>query len=85
MTPVRFLSQAEEEMVEATDYYDAEADGLGNRFLDDVQHTLNLISGRPEIGTRVSGSLAPASGILERENWPLTMRSTRTRQTAARR
>jgi toxin ParE2 len=44
-------------MVEAADYYDAEAYGLGDRFLDDVQHTLNLISGRPEIGTKVSGSL----------------------------
>ncbi len=37
MIGYRFLTPAEEEMIEAALYYEGAARGLGNSFLDDVQ------------------------------------------------
>ncbi len=37
MIPYRFLHPAEDEMTEASQFYEAAASGLGSDFLDDVQ------------------------------------------------
>ncbi len=43
MIGYRFLSLAEEEMVEASNYYEAESEGLGREFLDDVRRVIDTI------------------------------------------
>ena len=40
MTSVIFLSQAEEEMLEASEYYEGQAPSLGREFLDEVRRTV---------------------------------------------
>ena len=40
MIPYRLLPPAEEEMIEAALFYEGEAAGLGDDFLDDVQHAM---------------------------------------------
>jgi len=49
----RFLEEAEEEMHEAAAFYDRRTDGLGDRFLDDIQACVDRISERPHIGRRI--------------------------------
>lgn len=50
MTRVVFLTPAEEEMLEAAEYYERQARGLGRGFLAEVQRTVASIVENPRIG-----------------------------------
>ena len=50
MIGYRFLFPAEEEMTEASIFYESASQGLGSDFLDDVQHAINMIRTQPLIG-----------------------------------
>ena len=49
----RFLEEAEEEMYEAAAFYEGRTDGLGDRFLADIQTCVERITERPHMGRRV--------------------------------
>jgi hypothetical protein len=53
MIGYRFLSPAEEEMVEASLFYDSAASGLGNDFLDYVQRWIARL-GLPRLFVKLS-------------------------------
>jgi len=57
MIDYRFLYPAEEEMTEASLFYEAASDGLGNDFLTDVQFGINRLRERPHLGHAVGGGL----------------------------
>jgi hypothetical protein len=53
MIGYRFLSPAEDEMTEASLFYDAASRGLGNDFLDDVQQAIDRLCEYPLAGEEV--------------------------------
>ncbi len=57
MIGYRFLSPAEEEMTEASLFYDAASSGLGNDFLDDVQQGIARLCEYPQAGEAVASVL----------------------------
>jgi hypothetical protein len=57
MIDYRFLLPAEEEMTEASQFYEAASTGLGTDFLDDVQRVLDAVRESPLLGAGVGGSL----------------------------
>ena len=57
MIDYRFLYPAEEEMVEASLFYEAASDGLGNDFLTDVQFGIDSLCEHPHLGHEVGGGL----------------------------
>ena len=54
MKDYQFLPEAEEEMNEAAQFYEGRSEGLGEDFLDEVQHTIESILAFPESGPVVS-------------------------------
>ena len=54
---VEFLPEAEEEMMEAAVFYQEKAEGLGERFLDDVERATQLLSEQPLIGQQLDNHL----------------------------
>jgi plasmid stabilization system protein ParE len=52
---VRFHIEAESEMNEAVDYLNGESPGLGEIFLNDIQHAIDLITSYPEIAPVIKG------------------------------
>lgn len=52
MIPYRLLPPAEEEMIEAALFYEAAARGLGDDFLDDVQHAIDSVREHTDLGHR---------------------------------
>ena len=50
MTSIVFLTPAEEEMLEASVYYEWQARGLGRDFLAEVQRTVDSIAENPPVG-----------------------------------
>lgn len=54
MKEYQFLPEAEEEMNEAARFYESRSGGLGQDFLDEVQHTIESILALPESGPVVS-------------------------------
>ena len=54
---VGFLEEAEEEMYEASAFYEDCSVGLGDRFLDDIQACVDRISERPHLGRRTGKQL----------------------------
>ena len=52
---VRFHTEAESEMNEAVDYLNGESPGLGEIFLNDIQHAIDLITSYPEVAPIVKG------------------------------
>jgi plasmid stabilization system protein ParE len=52
---VRFHTDAEAEMNEAADYLNRESPGLGEVFLDDLRHAIDLVASHPEIASIVKG------------------------------
>ena len=54
MISYQFLSPAEEEMTEASLFYDASSSGLGNDFLDDVQQAIDRLCEYPLAGMAVT-------------------------------
>ena len=53
MTSIVFLAPAEEEMLEASRYYERQAPGLGHDFLAEVQRVVHGVVENPQIGTVV--------------------------------
>jgi hypothetical protein len=53
----RFLLPAEEEMTEASVFYEAASVGLGSDFLDDVQRVVDTLREHPELGRAVGKGL----------------------------
>ena len=45
---VVFEHEAEQEMIEAADFYDAENTGLGSDFLDEVESASDLLAADPQ-------------------------------------
>jgi plasmid stabilization system protein ParE len=60
MIGYRFLFPAEEEMTEASVYYESATSGLGAGFLDDVQRTIKILRDHPELGEPVGQGLRRA-------------------------
>ena len=60
MIDYRFLPPAEEEMVEASRFYEAGSSGLGLEFLDDVQRVIDTLRERPKLGQQVGRNLRRA-------------------------
>jgi len=54
MIGYRFLRPAEEEMTEASLFYEAASTGLGTDFLNDVQRTVTSLRQHPDIGAPLS-------------------------------
>ena len=54
MIPYRLLPPAEEEMIEGALFYEGEAPGLGDDFLDDVQHAIDCVREHSELGVTVA-------------------------------
>ena len=50
MKKVSYLDPAREEMIEAARYYEGEAQGLGNDFLDEIEHAVSMIQEYPLSG-----------------------------------
>lgn len=57
MIGYRFLYPAEEEMTEASLFYEAASTGLGNDFLDDVQRIVDSLRVHPHLGHGVDRNL----------------------------
>ena len=53
MIGYRFLLPAEEEMTEASVFYEAATSGLGADFLDEVQRVINILRDHPDLGQPV--------------------------------
>lgn len=60
MIGYRFLRLAEEEMTEASVFYEASTAGLGGDFLDEVGRLINILRGHPELGQTVGRGLKRA-------------------------
>lgn len=60
MIGYRFLLPAEEEMTEASVFYEAATSGLGAGFLDEVQRVINILREHPELGQPVGRGLRRA-------------------------
>ena len=54
---VEFHEDAEIEMLQAAEFYEAQEPGLEQRFLDEIDKGLLAISGRPQAWPVVSGSI----------------------------
>jgi len=52
-----FLPEAEEEMMEVAVFYQKQADGLGEKFLDDVEQATQLLSEQPLIGQQIDNHM----------------------------
>jgi len=57
MKAVVFLPEAEQEMLEAAAYYEAQADGLGGEYLSEVQRAIHAISTAPETWPIITGHM----------------------------
>ncbi len=60
MIGYRFLAPAEEEMTEASLFYEAASVGLGSDFFDDVQRVIDTLHAHPALGTPVGRGLRRA-------------------------
>lgn len=57
MISYRFLYPAEEEMTEASLFYEAASEGLGRDFLADVQFGIDSVRQRPGLGHTIDSGL----------------------------
>jgi len=60
MIGYRFLLPAEEEMTDASVFYEAATSGLGAGFLDEIQRVVNILRDHPELGQPVGRGLRRA-------------------------
>lgn len=60
MIGYRFLLPAEEEMTEASLFYESASAHLGRDFLDDVDHVINLLRNHPMLGQQLDNDLRRA-------------------------
>ncbi len=51
-----FLPEAEQEYIEAIQFYDLRVLGLGGRFVEEVERAAGLLDAYPEIGRRIDGT-----------------------------
>jgi toxin ParE1/3/4 len=52
---IEFHPEAEEEFIEAVQYYEARVSSLGSRFIDELETLAALLKERPEIGEHIDG------------------------------
>ena len=52
-----FLQPAEEEMLEAAQYYEEQSRGLGGAFLEEIEHTITSIVTHPQSGRKLSNNI----------------------------
>jgi hypothetical protein len=71
-----FLQPADEEMTEASLFYEAASTGLGNDFLDDVQRVVDTLRQHPCLGNGVDDNLRRM--LLHRFPFSLTIQLSRT-------
>ena len=57
MKPVHFLDPAKAEMGDAAEYYERQADGLGEAFVDEIERVVGLIQCSPRAGGLVGGEV----------------------------
>ena len=57
MIGYRFLPPAEQEMTEASLFYEAASTGLGGNFLDDVERLIERLREHPNLGQTISSNL----------------------------
>ena len=57
MTGYRFLRPAEEEMTNASLFYDTACARLGAVFIDEVQHVISILRESPQLGQLVAPTL----------------------------
>lgn len=57
MKPYRFLEEADAEFHEQIAYFDQQVNGLGDRFVADVEATILHIREYPDSGSRLSGAV----------------------------
>jgi len=57
MKPVRFLSPAEWEMVQAARYYESKVPRLGTEFLSEIQRVVQGIKNHPDAAPKVKGEI----------------------------
>ena len=57
MKRIVFLDPAREEMAEAAKYYEAQANGLGFDFLEEIEHAIERIKEFPNSGKMLRGSI----------------------------
>lgn len=60
MIGYRFLLPAEEEMTEASVFYEAATSGLGAGFLNEIQRAINILREHPELGQPIGRGLRRA-------------------------
>jgi plasmid stabilization system protein ParE len=53
MTAIVFLPPAQEEMIAASRYYQAQTTGLGAEFLDEVERTIAAIASHPKAAPKI--------------------------------
>lgn len=51
----RFLSEARRELFDAVTHYEGQASGLGDQFLDEVDHALDFVASYPEAAPLLRG------------------------------
>lgn len=51
MKPVRFLEEAQDELLEQISYYEEHQKGLGDRFRESVEAATTLASAHPKLGS----------------------------------
>lgn len=54
---VEFLQEAEEEMINASIFYEDHTSGLGERFINDIERSAQLLNEQPLIGERIDKDL----------------------------
>ncbi len=53
MHEIRLFDIAEQEIIDARDWYEKESPGLGGRFIDELEHQLERIAAHPDQFPRV--------------------------------
>ena len=60
MIGYRYLLPAEEELIEAGQFYESEAAGLGTEFLDEVQRAIDVLREYPQSGRPIGRNVRRA-------------------------
>ncbi len=53
---IKFHSEARIEFFDATEYYEEQVVGLGDRFIDEVEKVLEIIEQQPLSGTKITST-----------------------------
>lgn len=66
MSPYAFLPPAQEELVQAAEFYESRAAGLGEDFLMETERVIELVTATPEIGVPYLGGEEARLVLLQR-------------------